>query len=57
PARAAPTPETKSETQGNPARRASPSCAPCQGPKLNRLSQPERRVAPDASACRAKGRT
>ncbi|MCI54185.1 hypothetical protein A2U01_0075434, partial [Trifolium medium] len=38
------------------AHRASPSCAPRQRPKLNRLHQQERRVAPDASARRARGR-
>ncbi|MCI24085.1 hypothetical protein A2U01_0045268, partial [Trifolium medium] len=81
PARATPTPETKSEKQDNTALRASSSCASCrlqkekwplnQGtvrraspscasrprPKPNRLHQKERRVAPDASARRAKGRT
>ncbi|MCI68097.1 hypothetical protein A2U01_0089356, partial [Trifolium medium] len=55
PARAAPTPEGKSEKQGKAVRRASPSCAPRRHQKPNRLHSKKRRVAPDASARRAKG--
>ncbi|MCI55263.1 hypothetical protein A2U01_0076513, partial [Trifolium medium] len=36
------------------ARHASPRCAPRQRPKPSRLSQQERRVAPDASARHAR---
>ncbi|MCI71016.1 hypothetical protein A2U01_0092279, partial [Trifolium medium] len=37
-------------------RRASPSCAARHRPKLNRPTQQERRIAPDAAAHCARGR-
>ncbi|MCI67087.1 hypothetical protein A2U01_0088345, partial [Trifolium medium] len=54
--RVAQTPEENWPLHQRTARRASPSCAPRQRPKLNRPAQQEQRVAPDASARRTRGR-
>ncbi|MCI94011.1 hypothetical protein A2U01_0115309, partial [Trifolium medium] len=55
--RVAQTPEENWPLYQGTARRANPSCVPRHHPKLNRPTQQERRVAPNAYARRARGRT